>query len=179
MTEQELKKLAEDCGFDHCGMMNMEALVFDPQVREMCAADRCQNYGRSWSCPPGCGTLEEIAQRVAGYARGILLQSTGLLEDDFDLDTMMETEARHRERFFSYVEKLRGLGLDILPMASGACSACSTCTYPHAPCRDPRRAIPSMEAYGLMVSRVCLESGLGYYYGPGTITYTACVLLRK
>ena len=34
-----------------------------------------------------------------------------------------------------------------------------------------------MEAYGLVVSQVCQDSGLPYYYGPRTITYTACVLV--
>ena len=34
-----------------------------------------------------------------------------------------------------------------------------------------------MEAYGLVVSQVCQDSGLPYYYGPQTITYTACVLI--
>jgi hypothetical protein len=34
-----------------------------------------------------------------------------------------------------------------------------------------------MEACGLLVSRVCEVSGLGYYYGSKTMTYTACILL--
>ena len=36
----------------------------------------------------------------------------------------------------------------------------------------------SMEAYGLLVSDVCRRSGLGYYYGTGTMTYTSCVLYK-
>ena len=35
-----------------------------------------------------------------------------------------------------------------------------------------------MEAYGLLVSDVCRRSGLGYYYGTGTMTYTSCVLYK-
>ena len=34
----------------------------------------------------------------------------------------------------------------------------------------------SMEAFGLLVSEVCTKNGLSYYYGPKTITFTACIL---
>lgn len=177
MTDQELLDLATAQGFDHVGTLQVSSLEFSPAVREMCAADRCHSYGRCWTCPPGCGTLEEIAEKASHYHRGILLQSTGLLEDDFDIDTMLHTEKCHKERFLALVEAVRRVCPQCLPMASGACGICRSCTYPEAPCRFPGLAIPSMEAYGLMVSQVCRDSGLPYYYGPRTITYTACILI--
>ena len=177
MTNEELLDLASACGFDHAGDLNAAALEFDPAVREMCAADRCQSYGRRWSCPPGCGTLEEIAARAAAYGRGILLQSTGQMEDDFDVETMFDTEKLHKERFHAFAARVREEYPNCLPMAAGACTACPECTYPDAPCRFPHLSVPSMEAYGLVVSKVCADSGLPYYYGPRTITYTSCVLI--
>lgn len=178
MTQKQLLELAEEVGFSHAGELNLEALEFLPQVREMCAADRCHSYGRCWTCPPACGSLEETAARAARYHRGVLLQSTGALEDDFDVETMQQTEALQRQRFTAFVERVRREHPDCLPMATGACTVCQSCTYPDAPCRFPEKAIPSMEAYGLWVSKVCEDSGLPYYYGKGTITYTACVLVE-
>lgn len=178
MGEQKLLELAAQCGFDHAGALNVSALDFNPSVRDMCATDRCRNYGRCWTCPPGCGTLEEIAKKVAAYHRGILLQSTGALEDDFDIDTMTDTEMLQKERFSAFVARVRDEYPNCLPMSSGACSVCGVCTYPDAPCRFPHLAIPSMEACGLVVSQVCEGSGLPYYYGPKTITYTACILVE-
>ena len=169
--------LAEELGFSHAGPLNVEALEFMPEVRTMCAADRCSMYGKSWTCPPGCGTLEEAAERAAHYRWGILLQSTGILEDDFDVETMQETERRQHERFMAFVERVREEYPDCLPMGTGACRICGTCTYPDAPCRFPGKAIPSMEAYGLWVSKVCEQSGMEYYHGKGTITFSACVLI--
>jgi len=34
----------------------------------------------------------------------------------------------------------------------------------------------SMEACGILVSEACTLAGLKYYYGPGTLTYSSCVL---
>ena len=39
--------------------------------------------------------------------------------------------------------------------------------------------LSSMEAYGLLVSNVCRSSGLEYYYGPLTLTYSACILTKE
>lgn len=177
MTVQECLELAGEIGFSHAGELKVEALRFLPEVREMCAADRCHNYGKCWTCPPGCGTLEEISRKAAGYRHGVLVQSAGEMEDDFDVECMMETEQRQKERFAALVERVRAALPGCLPMASGACQICGECTYPNEPCRFPDRAIPSMEAYGLVVSEICQQSGLPYYYGPKTITYTSCILL--
>ena len=166
MTNEELLKLAEECGFEHFGMLNVPALEFNPAVRDMCAAG-----------PPACGTLEEISVKAAAYKRGVLLQTTGEMEDDFDVEVMMDSEKLQKERFKTFVTKLRETYPNCLPMSSGACTMCPTCTYPDAPCRAPHLAIPSMEAYGLVVSKTCEDSGMKYYYGPLTITYSGCVLV--
>lgn len=175
MTIQEAAALAEECGFTHAGEMNLQKLAFLPQVRQMCAADKCSRYGNSWSCPPACGELSEIGEKARGYRHGIIVQSTGKLEDDFDVETMQETERLQKERFFAFVEQMRKKEPSCLPMAAGSCTVCESCAYPE-PCRFPDKMIPSMEAYGIFVSKLCEDSGIGYYYGPQTITFTSCVL---
>ncbi len=177
MRDKDLMALACKVGFDHAGIICADILEFMPEVREMCAADKCRSYDRNWSCPPGCGTLEELEQRAKGYIRGILLQSTGDLEDDFDFESMAATEKRHKNQFFAFVRQIQDEFPGCFPMGSGACTLCPVCTYPDAPCRHPELVYPSMEACGLMVSQVCRDGGIGYYYGRGTITYTAMVLL--
>lgn len=177
MTDNELLALADSCGFEHFGMLNVPALEFNPAVREMCSAGRCGMYGKCWTCPPGCGTLEEISAKVSAYHRGVLLQTTAELEDDFDVEAMMEAEKLQKARFLELVSRLRETYPSCLPMSSGACTVCPSCTYPDQPCRFPHLAIPSMESCGLVVSKTCEDSGMRYYYGPRTITYSACVLV--
>lgn len=177
MTDQQLLELAAGCGFDHVGMLNVPALKFEPAVRDMCAADKCRSYGRSWTCPPHCGTLEEFAAKAAAYRRGVIVQSTGQMEDDYDVETMMDTEAVQQERFQDLIAKVREAYPGCMPLAAGACRLCDRCACPDEPCRFPERAFPSMEASGLNVSRTCEDSGVRYYYGPRTITFTCCILV--
>jgi len=166
------------CGFSRAGALNIEALEFLPEVREMCAADLCRSFGKRWTCPPGCGSLTEISEKASAFKCGILVQTVGDLEDDFDYESMMETEKRHNLSFQRLLEQLQEKYPNMLPMGAGACVICEECTYPDAPCRFPERAYPSMEAYGLFVSKVCEKSGIPYYSGKQTITYTSCILLQ-
>lgn len=175
MTNEELLALASDCGFDHVGLLCVEKLVLDPKVRDMCAADKCRSYGKSWSCPPACGSLEEIGRAIAPYRRGLLLQCTGQMEDDFDFEVTQETEERLKAAFDRCVDTLRPHFPNCYPMSAGTCTRCRPCAYP-GPCRFPEQLYPSMEACGLFVSKVCEDSGMRYYYGPRTITFSCCVL---
>lgn len=54
----DLLTLAREVGFSQCAAVNMDALEPLEAVRDMCKADRCGRYGKSWSCPPACSTLE-------------------------------------------------------------------------------------------------------------------------
>ncbi len=177
MEMNELLAMAKECGFDHVGALNVTELEFMPEVRDMCSADKCHAYGRSWSCPPAVGTLEELSAKALSYHRGLLLQCTTEMEDDFDIEAMEENEKRQKKAFDALVEKLKPVFPNCWPMSSGSCRLCEECTYPDAPCRFPERVYPSMEACGLFVSRVCKQSGMEYYYGPRTMTYTSCILI--
>lgn len=128
---------AQAAGFTHVGRLERSALRFLPEVREMCASDRCRSYGRNWTCPPACGSLEEITARAAHFGRGILLQSTGTLEDDFDLDSMLETERRHKERFLRLLDRLDASGEPVLPMAAGGVPSVSAVPIPARPAAFP------------------------------------------
>ncbi len=176
MNDQQLLELAESCGFERVGMLNIPALEFNPAVREMCAADRCHSYGRCWTCPPYCGTLEHFAAKAASYSRGLIVQSIGQMEDDYDYESMMETETLQKERFCALTEKVREIYPECMPLAAGACRICEKCACPDEPCRFPELAVPSMEASGLNVSKTCRDSGIDYYYGPQTIAFTCCIL---
>ena len=169
------KEYAKECEFSHYGPLNVEKMELMEEVRDMCAADRCHAYGRSWVCPPACGTIPELREKIKEFSRGLLVQTTGELEDEYDYETMQEAGALHKERFLKFAQLMRSTGEKIMPMAAGTCTICKECAYPE-PCRFPDKAIPSMEACGLFVSKTCEDSGLKYYYGKNTITYTSCVL---
>ena len=175
----KLIELAEEIGFSHAAPLVVEALVVRDDVRAMCAADRCKSYGRSWSCPPACGSVGQARERIKRYSGGIIVQTSGETGGDFDFDGIKNISERHKKNFDTLVRQVRMLAADCMPMGAGACTRCRNCTYPDRPCRYPDRLYPSMEAYGLLVSDVCLKSGLQYNYGEKTMTFTSCILITQ
>jgi len=175
---EALIREALELGFSNAGELNVAALVFMPEVRDMCSADRCRRYGRNWRCPPACGSIEDAAARAAKYSYGLLVQTVGNMEDDFDYEAIEAAGLKHKEDFLVLVKRLKSRYADILPMGAGTCELCDECTYPEAPCRHPDESISSMEAYGLWVSKVCELSGVPYNFGPRTVAFTSCYLLK-
>lgn len=174
MTYEEIQALAEEIGFTHCGPLDPATIELKPQVRDMCAT--CQMYDKRWSCPPGCGSLETIGEKIHRYSRGILLQSTGEIEDSFDFEAMQEIEAAHKTRFTAIHDALLNREIPHLAMGAGCCTMCKECTYPDKPCRFPEKMVSSMEASGMVVVEVCQANNQPYYYGSETMTYTSCIL---
>ena len=178
MTTLELNQLAQQAGFSYMSPLDIQTVTLKPEVRQMCAGNSCGQYGKRWSCPPGCGELDVLQQRLTLYSRGILVQTVGQLEDSFDAEGMLAAEQAHKTHLTQLQDKLLAHYPKLLTIGAGCCTHCNTCTYPHAPCRFPDRQVSSMEAYGMLVSEVCQKNGMKYYYGPGTIAYTSCFLLE-
>jgi len=174
---EKIANLAKECGFTHCAALDVSTLEFLQEVRDMCNAAQCNQFGKSWSCPPACATLEEMRERVRSYSHGLLVQTVGELEDSYDWDGIMEAGARQKESFARMWKELDKEYGSVLAMGTGACKLCEKCTYPDAPCRFPDRMEVSMEACGLFVSKVCTDNGLAYNYGQDRIAFTSCFLI--
>lgn len=175
MELEEWIGFAKSLGFTEAAALDPKALKPNPEVRAMCAADKCHAYGKNWTCPPVCGSLEECAAEIREKHFGILVQTVGQLEDAFDIETMMDTEKEHLARFHLLADKAHAYQKEALALGTGGCRICKTCAYPDA-CRFPDRACASMEGYGLLVNEACASAGVAYYYGKDTIAYTACIL---
>lgn len=173
----KIKNLCENV-FDTAAVIRADKLIFRDDVREMCKSGRCGSYGNNWGCPPGCGSVDECRERAGKYDKTIVVQTIGVLEDSFDFEGMGKAAIEHCQRMTHMREKIEEELSDVLSLGAGPCKVCSECTCPHEPCRFPEKRFSSMEAYGLMVSEVCADSGLKYINGENTVTYTGCFLIK-
>ena len=171
------EQIAKDAGFKLMAFADAATIELKQEVRDMCAQNTCGKYGSNWACPPGCGELDECREKVSKYTWGIIVQTSGQMEDSFDFETVAEIAAEHDENFLKILEPMREAFPGMLPLGAGTCTICAKCAYPDKPCRFPDKRVSSVEAYGMVVNEFAVKNGLKYNYGPNTMTYTSCCLL--
>ena len=75
MTEDGIMELAKNEGFTNVAVIPADKLVFDRELRKYCEENVCGNYGKNYSCPPFCGTPEEMRDRAGKYGRAWIFQT--------------------------------------------------------------------------------------------------------
>ena len=116
-----IMEIIEAAGFSHTGKISMDTVELRDEVRDMCRNGNCGKYARNWSCPPGCGTLDQCRQQLLSYKTGILVQTVGEIEDSMDWEGMKDTEERHKKTFLETAEKLRRACPGFLPLGAAPC----------------------------------------------------------
>ncbi|MDR0459358.1 MAG: DUF2284 domain-containing protein [Coriobacteriales bacterium] len=178
MSIDEALQIAKDAGFEVVAPMDPQKLTFMQDVRDMCEKNTCRQWGKKWTCPPACGTLEELEQRLLRYQEGVLFQTIAHMDGAFDYSGLEEAGKTLGAATTKLLDVLVARDEDIWPFGNDGCFNCAECTYPDEPCRFPERAYPSMEACGLMVMYVCRDNDVPYYYGEGTVAFTGGFLFN-
>ncbi len=163
-------------GAMHAHPVEISSIRFYPELRQLCTMNSCGCYGTNWGCPPGCGEIEALSQRLSDYQTGAVYQYIGTLEDSFDFEGMMACGKVFADLTLTIKDYLRGQTDHFLVLGAGKCAICDSCTYPDAPCRFPDRCNTSVEAYGINVSELCALAGLNYINGQNTVTNTGLIL---
>ncbi len=75
LLEEEIVAEAKRMGFHKAAFMNVEDMVIIPEYRKYCEMNLCHCYDVLPVCPPQCGTVEEMIQRIQKYQRLLVLQT--------------------------------------------------------------------------------------------------------
>ncbi len=167
-----------DLGAYKAGVIEAKEIVLDRAFRAMCESNSCGVYGKCWMCPPDVGDIDVLMARVKEYDYALVYQTVTSLEDSFDFEGMIEA----KKRTYPIAQQLREVFRDrgvgrVLHLGAGGCGVCETCSKRlNEPCRYPDRAMPSLEAYGVNVSRLASAAGMKYINGQDTVTYFGAVL---
>ena len=174
----KVKEIAFETDFWECGYVNIENLKFYPEVRAICEGNVCRNYGTSWACPPGVGTISECKARVNQYDHMLLFSCKYALEDSFDLEGMVAGLSDFKQKTDAFQLNLECILSDFLLLSNEGCRRCSKCTYPDLPCRFPHLLHHSLEGYGFVVNELASEAGIRYNNGVNTVTYFGALLFK-
>lgn len=182
MIEENLKNKIEEEMLElpivQYAWLETEELTFAEEARTICR-EECPRYGKSWSCPPGVGTVEECRRECAGYD-GVLVFST--IAEVSDIENMEETLATRKEHE-AVTRQVRTIlqkhFAGTLPLSGESCEFCEQCAYPDGPCRYPEHRISCVEGYGIVVPSVAEKAGIEFDNGYNIVTWFGMVLFTK
>lgn len=170
MTEQEMIQWAVQEGFSAASVVDTDQIVFDPSFRPYCAENLCGQYGANYSCPPDCGSPEEMKQRVLAHRKALVLQSIWQVRDYSDTAAIKQAKKDHNAAELRLVKRLRAAGCDGIIVGASGCALCSPCAQTLGmPCNFPDLKYSCMSAYCIFVKKLADACSMDYTCGDGLL----------
>ncbi len=160
--------------------VNVADISLDASFRMLCESNACGNYGKNYTCPPNAGDIYELMEKIKSYKTALIYQTVGTLEDSYDFEGMMAAGALHNQLVQKLWDLTDELGMDeVLHLGAGGCRLCEVCGKKlGVPCKNPKRAMFSLETYGINVSLLADLANMKYINGQNTVTYFGAVFLK-
>ncbi|MCI8373982.1 MAG: DUF2284 domain-containing protein [Lachnospiraceae bacterium] len=158
--------------------ISIKDIPFKEEVRHICRTE-CPRYGKSWSCPPAVGTVEECQNRCKTYEGAFLFTTMAEVPDLEDMEGMLATRKDHEKVTRQVRELFFREGQEVLALSTESCAICEHCTYPEAPCRFPDRMFPSVEGFGILVTGLAEQCGITFLNGNNLVTWFSLILYRE
>lgn len=178
ITEEEMRALAKADGFTNAAVVPVSKLVFEPELRKYCEENICGNYGKNYSCPPFCGTPEEMRKKTEKYSQAWVFQTIVNVGSWENHEKIKEVKADHNRRSRSLIGKLKEEGIDGLPMLAGPCGTCGKCAgYEGQACRYPEEVASCISAYCLKAEKMAEDAGIPYWCGEGVVAFFSLYLM--
>lgn len=172
MTYRQIKESALEEGFSKAEIIDTDKIVFDPAFRPYCEENLCGQYGANYSCPPGCGTPEQMKQKVISYKKALVLQTEWEITDFSQNNKLKDARSAHNAAMFRLIKRLREDGHDGFMIGASGCTLCSPCLLPSGePCRHPDLQYSCMSAYCIYVKKLADDSGMNYNYKHGILPF--------
>ncbi len=156
-----------------------EQLEFSQRVRWICEHE-CSQYGTSWACPPGVGTVEACKARCLRYGQCLVIATVTEVADIADITETLATRREHEEITDQVADFLREMGQEPYILSTESCAICPRCAFLDGqPCRFPEKMHPCVESHGINVIPTLEDNGLPFQYGENVVTWVSMLLYRE
>lgn len=157
--------------------IDVQDIEFLDRVRYICETE-CPQYGRSWSCPPAVGTVEECRKRCSQYTGAFVFTTIAEVNDIADMEETLSTRMEHEEITRGVRDLFAGQCEAYQVLSTESCAVCEKCAYPQGKCRFPDKMFPCIESYGILVTDLAERYGITFLNGANVVTWFSLILYR-
>ena len=175
MLEQRLSELPLYVYF----FADPNELEFSDRVRWICEHE-CAQYGKSWACPPGVGTVEECKAHCLSHESCLVISTITEVPDITDIAQTLATRKDHEAVTDQVAQIMRDMGVEPFVLSTESCAICPRCAIlDGAPCCFPEKMHPCVESQGINVVPVLGQNGLEFQYGQNVVTWISILLFHE
>ena len=166
MTDIELINLAEQAGY-RAAVIPVKDIPVDGSFRKFCEDNLCGRYNANYSCPPGCGTVEQVHHKLFSGDRALVLQSIHEIGSYENKEAILISKKDLNFTIMQMTDLLREEGMNCFCLGYGGCPLCDPCKQVAGePCVFPEKRISCMSAYCIDVGRLAEKCGLEFAWVP-------------
>lgn len=162
MTDHELLALAEAEGFLPA-LISPREIPVDGKFRVYCEENLCGKYGANYSCPPDCGTPEELHRQLLAERQVLVVEKIWEINGYEDKEGIRCSKRSTNAAVLRLMEKIRQAGYQGFCTGYNGCPLCDPCNrVENQPCKYPDKRISCMSAYCVDVAELASRCGLPF-----------------
>jgi len=179
MTEKELLELAENSGFS-AKIIPTADVVIDYGFRRFCEDNLCGRYGANYSCPPDCGTPQQVHRRLLSKNSAMVLQKICEVGSIQDKEAVLSAKNTLNYGVLNLAQQIRDNGVDVIPLGYSGCPLCNPCKRSlNQPCAHPDKKISCLSAYCVDVAKLADRCKMEFCWAQDKLYLFGMVLFDK
>lgn len=179
MTDDRLLEMAQAEGFSSA-LIDPKEIPVDETFRKFCEDNLCGQYNANYSCPPVCGTVEQMHQKLLKGTRALVLKSQWPIESYQDTEAIVKGKHLHNQAMLRLNEELRKLGYHGLCVGGSCCSLCDACKMAAGEaCAYPDKRFSCMSAYCVDVGKLAKKCGMELAWVQDKLSLFGMIVLHK
>lgn len=161
-----------EAGFTCTAVIETDRITFNPDFRICCEDNSCGKYGVNYTCPPHCGTTDEMRDKVLAHKYAIVFQTMWEIPDTEDAAMIKKCKGKHNSMVRKFIADLDPAYSGGFMIAASGCSLCEECAIVRGePCLFPDKAASCASAYCIYVEDLAEKCDMEYDCGPGLTAF--------
>lgn len=168
----KIVSMGADAGFTCTAVIETDQITFNPDFRICCEDNSCGKYGVNYTCPPACGTTDEMREKVLAHKYAIVFQTMWEIPDTEDGAMIKKCKGKHNSMVRQFIADLDPAYSGGFMIAASGCSLCDECALVrNEPCLFPEKAASCASAYCIYVEDLAGKCGMEYNCGHGITAF--------
>lgn len=179
MLDQTLLELAESEGFN-AFLLSPDQVPVNPDFRKYCEENVCGKYDTNYSCPPYCGTAEEMHQKILSEEKVLIVQKLHKINGYEDKTAIEQAKKAHNDMIIRLKKRIEEKGFSAFCSGYSGCTLCSPCKRKEGlPCAYPDLRTSCISAYCIDVTELAKRCDFPFDWTPDCLHLFGLIAFHK